>query len=386
MTPAQRFPRTTESHACATQNHAYKYESRGLHLNTSSGILKNMRKNALIIITIIVTIFSLHVTLELFLPAHSSDSYHEIEIPKKATFRQAVNILADEQLIRDKNIFLALGRISGIDKKILPGFYSIWGTMSPLDIFKALRDGQIIEYNIRVQEGDSIFDIADTFSEIGLLSKGDFIELSRDPEFLSFYDIESQSLEGYLYPDTYKVPKGISASETIAMMINKMREQYSDELLVRTDEIGMTVNEVLTLASIIEKEAVLDSERPVISAVYHNRLDLKMKLQADPTAIYGIIRSRKRITRADLLRKTPYNTYAFKGLPPGPIASPSIKSIVAALYPADVAYLFFVSKDDVSHYFSSTAKEHLEGVRLYREWKEELKSQPATTEQDDNTS
>jgi UPF0755 protein len=345
-----------------------------------------MKKNTLIIVIIIVAIFSLHVTLELFLPAQGSDSYHEIEIPKKATFRQAVNILADEQLIRDKNIFLALGKISGIDKRIIPGFYSIWGTMNPLDIFKALRDGQIIKYNIRVKEGDSIFDIADIFADKGLLSKGDFIELTRDPDFLSFYDIKSQSLEGYLYPDTYKVPKGISASETIGMMINKMREQYSDELLVRTDEIGMTVNEVLTLASIIEKEAVLDSERSVISAVYHNRLNLKMKLQADPTAIYGIKRSRERITRADLLRKTPYNTYAFKGLPPGPIASPSIKSIVAALYPADVSYLYFVSKDDVSHYFSSTAEEHLKAVRLYREWKEELKSEPAMTKQDDNTS
>ncbi len=358
----------------------------GLHLNTASGILKNMKKNLLIIAFCIVAIFALHITVELFMPAQGRDTYHEIEIPQKTTFREAVDILADAKLIRDKNIFLALGRISGIDKKLSPGFYSIWGTMSPFAIFEALRDGQIIEYKLRVREGDSIFDIADTFAEIGLLSKGDFIELSKDPHFLSRYNIESESIEGYLYPDTYKVPKGIGAVETIGMMINRMREQYSDQLLARTEELGMTVNEILTLASIIEKEAVLDSERALISAVYHNRLNMKMKLQADPTAIYGVKSSRKRITRADLLRKTPYNTYAFKGLPPGPIASPTVESIVAALYPANVSYLYFVSKDDIRHHFSTTGKEHLNAVRFYREKRKELEDETAVSEPDDNTS
>jgi len=135
----------------------------------------------------------------------------------------------------------------------------------------------------------------------------------------------------------------------------------------------MTENEVLTLSSIIEKEAVIDAERPLISAVYHNRLRKKMQLQADPTAIYGIKTSREKITRNDLLRKTPYNTYQIKGLPPGPIASPGLKSITAALYPADVPYLYFVSLDDRTHQFSTTDKEHVEAVKLYRKRQQEIR-------------
>ena len=159
-------------------------------------------------------------------------------------------------------------------------------------------------------------------------------------------------------------------------MIARMREKYTDKLAARAQELGMTRNQVLTLASIIEKEAVIDSERSVISAVYHNRLRKNMQLQADPTAIYGVKSSKERITLNDLKRKTAYNTYAIKGLPPGPIASPGLKSIVAALYPANVSYLYFVSQDDRSHRFAETEKEHAENVRLYRAKKREMKNTP----------
>jgi UPF0755 protein len=156
-------------------------------------------------------------------------------------------------------------------------------------------------------------------------------------------------------------------------MIDKMREKFTEKVVTRMKEIAMTENELLTLASIIEKEAIVDSERPLISAVYHNRLKKKMQLQADPTAIYGIKSSRERITREDLRRKTPYNTYQIKGLPPGPIASPGLKSIMAALYPAAVPYIYFVSIDDHTHQFSTTAEEHLQAVKLYRQRQQEIK-------------
>jgi UPF0755 protein len=342
-----------------------------------------MKKSLIVTVFCTLLIFSTHLLVELFVPAQGYTRYSEIEIPSGTTFRQAVKILSDEKLIRDANVFLLLGRLTGTDRKISAGFYSIWGGMSPLDIFKALQNGQIIEYEIRILEGENIFDIADRFSDIGLIARGDFIELAGDPYLLLSHEIESKSIEGYIYPDTYKIPKGISPENAIGMMISRMREKYSDELLVRSAELGMTENEVLTLASIIEKEAVLDSERPIISAVYHNRLKKKMRLQADPTAIYGVKSTRKKITKSDLLRKTPYNTYTIEGLPPGPIASPSLKSIVAALHPADVPYLYFVSKDDMSHYFSKTAREHLEAVKLYRELKEQLKKNAVATSRDD---
>lgn len=332
-----------------------------------------MKKNIFIIVASILFMVFSYIAFELFVPAQPGSGNIEVEIPQGATFRQTLEILHDLKLIRDKNIILLLGRLTGADRKIRAGFYSIWSNMSPFDIFKIIRRGQIIEYEIKILEGDSLLEISEQFEKTGIIKKEDFIQLAENRTFLDSYEIETKSIEGYIFPDTYKIPKGVPPGNAIGSMIDKMREKFSYEILSRMEETGMTENEVLTLASIIEKEAVVDSERPLISAVYHNRLKKKMQLQADPTAIYGIKSSREKITREDLLRKSPFNTYQIKGLPPGPIASPGLKSIVAALYPADVPYLFFVAQDDRTHQFSTTAEEHLEAVKLYRQHQQERK-------------
>jgi UPF0755 protein len=193
------------------------------------------------------------------------------------------------------------------------------------------------------------------------------MKLAKDSKFLWAHRIHAPSIEGYIFPDTYLIPKGMPAEEAVGAMIDRMRGKFSELMIQRMDQLGMSEREVLTLASIIEKEAVIDSERSLISAVYHNRLKKSMPLQADPTAIYGIKSSREKITREDLLKRTPYNTYVIKGLPPGPIASPGLKSIMAALYPADVPYLYFVSRDDRSHQFSTNIEDHEKAVKLYRQ-------------------
>ena len=324
-----------------------------------------------------------YIAFEMLVPAQTGNKKLEIEIPRGSTFRQAVDILYDRKLIRDKNIFMLVGRLTGADRKIRAGFYSIWSSMSPFDIFKIIRRGQIVEYEIKILEGDSLLEISEQFEKNGILKKEEFINLAHDPDFLASYRIESKSIEGYIFPDTYRIPKGISPKDALGSMIDKMREKFSFEILARMEKMGMTENQVLTLASIIEKEAVVDSERPLISAVYHNRLKKKMQLQADPTSIYGIKSSREKITLEDLRRKTPYNTYQIKGLPPGPIASPGLKSIMAALYPADVPYIYFVSLDDRTHQFSTTAEEHIEAVKLYRQWQQEIKD--AETDQNDDS-
>jgi len=314
-----------------------------------------------------------YAAFELFVPAQTVGVKTEIEIPQGATFRQTIEILHDQKLIRDKNIFLLLGRLTGADRRIRAGFYSIWSNMSPLDIFRIIRSGQIIEYEIKILEGDSLLEISEQFEKNHIMNKEKFMKLATDRDFLDSYEIEAKSIEGYIFPDTYKIPKGVLPEDAVGSMIDKMREKFSYEILSRMDEKGMTENELLTLASIIEKEAVVDSERPLISAVYHNRLKKNMLLQADPTAIYGIKSSREKITREDLLRITPYNTYKIKGLPPGPIASPGLKSIEAALYPANVPYIYFVSLDDRSHQFSATAEQHLQAVKQYRQRQQEIK-------------
>ena len=337
-----------------------------------------MKKNIFIIVASILLMVFFYIAFELFVPAQSGSGNTEIKISHGATFRQAAEILFDRKLIRDKNIFLLIGRLTGADRKTRAGFYSIWNNMSPFDIFKIIRRGQIIEYEIKILEGDSLLEISEQFEKTGIIKKEEFLKLAKSPDFLDSYEIETESIEGYIFPDTYKIPKGVPPENAIGGMIDRMREKFSFEMLTRMEDIGMMENEVLTLASIIEKEAVVDSERPLISAVYHNRLKKKMQLQADPTAIYGIKSSREKISREDLLRKSPYNTYQITGLPPGPIASPSLKSIMAALNPADVPYIYFVAQDDRTHKFSSTAEEHLQAVKLYRQRKQEIKDNAKT--------
>ncbi len=328
-----------------------------------------MVRNALVMLAGFLLMVIAYAAFEMFVPVRSGNKNIEVEIPRGATFRQAADVLWKERLIRDKKIFLALGRLTGADRKIRAGFYSFWSNMSPLDIFSIIRKGRIIEFELRVIEGDSLYEIAETFAKAGLVSEEEFMELVRDPGILASHDIEAQSMEGYLYPDTYIVPKGIKAEDALDIMLSRMKEKFSPEIAARAEALGMTKTGVLTLASIIEKEAVADEERPVISAVYHNRLRKGMPLQADPTSIYGIKSSKERITKADLQRKTPYNTYVIKGLPPGPIASPGLKSMIAAVNPAQVPYLYFVSNNDGTHNFSISLNEHEAAVRAYREKK-----------------
>ena len=328
-----------------------------------------MRRNTKLLIIGIILFFGFYVAYQLLSPLPVGNKNIEVRIPKGASFREAVEIFSKEKLIRNKTLFLIIGRITGIDRKIRAGYYSVYRSMSLLDLLKVLRKGQIIEYEITVIEGDSLREIAEKLSEKGIADKDEFKDLATDTNFLASYTIDAPSLEGYLFPDTYKIPKGMDPEDAVGIMINKMREKYSDKLKARAKEIGFSEREVLTLASIIEKEAVTDDERSLISAVYHNRLKKKMLLQADPTAIYGIKSSKEKITSKDLKRKTLYNTYTIKGLPPGPIASPGIKSIMAALYPAKVSYIYFVSNNDSTHHFSVSMEEHQAAVREYREKK-----------------
>ncbi len=335
-----------------------------------------MKKNIFFVFSAIVLLFFLYAAAELFLPVRTTSRNVEIEIPKGTTFRQAVGLLQNEKLIRDKRIFLLTARLSGTDRKIRAGFYSLWSGMSPFEILKVLLKGKIIEYQIKVLEGDSLSEIADAFARTGIISAEEFMELAKDRDLLEYHGISAPSVEGYIFPDTYTIPKGMDAEDALDTMIYRMREKYSDKFTARAQELGMSENQVLTLASIIEKEAVLDSERSLISAVYHNRLRKNMMLQADPTSIYGVKSSKEKITLNDLKRKTPYNTYRMKGLPPGPIASPGLKSIVAALYPDNVPYLYFVAQDDRSHRFAESEEDHAENVRLYRAKKQEMKNTP----------
>lgn len=308
---------------------------------------------------------SLYLTIELTKPLKIPEEM-EVYVPKGSSFSYIASTFREKGIIKNELIFKFVGKILGIEKRARAGYYLITKDMSLLDILKKLLEGRIIEYTLTVVEGDSIFEIGSKLSKINPEFENQLLELSKDQRFLEKLKIDAPSLEGYLYPATYYIPKGMDLKDIITMMVKKFWTVYDDTLLEKTKKMGWTVNKVLTLASIIEKEAKLDEEKPLISAVYHNRLRIGMPLQADPTAIYGIKRFRDGVTKKDLLNKTPYNTYIIKGLPPGPIASPSLSSIKAALNPAKVPYLYFVAKGDGSHEFSSTYDKHLSAINAIR--------------------
>jgi len=311
----------------------------------------------------------IYIGSQLFVPSYIGSTQLEVQIPEGATYKQAINILYTNNLIRDKNIFIILGKLTGLDRKIRYGYYSFWGKMSPFAVFRHLKEGKIIEYQVTIVEGDSLPEIGAKLAAAKIMGLDKFNQLVRDSDFLKLEGIEAPSIEGYLFPQTYKIPKGVNPKTVLKGMVSLFRAAYTDELRTRAKEIGWSENRVLTLASIIEKEAITDPERPIISAVYHNRIMQGMPLQADPTAIYGVKSSKLKITRNDLKKKTDYNTYVIKGLPPGPIASPGIKSIIAALYPAKVPYLYFVSQNNGTHYFSKTLGEHRSAIRRIRSGK-----------------
>jgi peptidoglycan lytic transglycosylase G len=328
-----------------------------------------MKKNLLWTVLLLFSIFLTYGVTQLLLPLPLHNEPMEFEVKRGATFRQVVDSLDERKLIGDKSVFYILGRAWGIDRKIKAGYYPLSGTRSPWDIFNVLREGAIIEYVITIVPGDSLFEIGKKFSALDMTDVAEFMSVCTDRGFLTALDVDSPSLEGYLYPDTYRFSKGHTVKELLTMMVYRMREKYDDEMKAQTLSLGLSERELLTIASIIEKEAATDEERPLIAAVYYNRLRKGMHLQSDPTAIYGVKRSGEKITKEDLARKTPYNTYVISGLPSGPIASPGLKSITAALHPPMVPYLYFVSNNDGTHSFSVSLEQHNNAVRVYREKK-----------------
>jgi UPF0755 protein len=199
-----------------------------------------------------------------------------------------------------------------------------------------------------------------------LAPAADILRAAGDPAFLRSVGVEGTSLEGYVFPDTYYFTRGLTAEQMLARTVQRLRAKLTPALVARADERGLDVHELLTLASIIEREAVVHDERRLISAVFWNRLQLGMPLQADPTVQYAVGKERRALTRMDLATDHPFNTYTRPGLPPGPIASPGLAAIEAALDPAPVKYLYFVASDDHRHHFSTTVEEHNAAVARYR--------------------
>ena len=272
-------------------------------------------------------------------------------------------ILKKNDIVTNAPMFMVLAMIRQKAKNLRAGTYRFDGNHYPDEILKMLFAGDYIKYRLTIKEGYNIFDIAERLrSEKIYFSKEDFIRIALSKDTTEIFGVNAPSMEGFLYPDTYEIIPHMTPNEIIDRMVSRFKEKYSPEMKLRASQIGFTELQVLTLASMIEKEAQSNDEKAIISSVFHNRLRVGMKLQSDPTAIYGLQGFRREIEPEDLRRDTPYNTYLCSGLPPGPICSPSKSSIKAALWPDDTRYLFFVSKGNGRHVFSRTFSEHSLGI------------------------
>ena len=281
------------------------------------------------------------------------------------TFREVSKILEQEGLIKNSKVFLLWARVKGYTRLLKAGEYNLSPAMSPERIMEMLTRGEIITHLVTIPEGFSIEKIADVLSENNLINREAFLSYTISDGIQQRYGINGNGLEGYLYPDTYHFARGLEARAIVDSMIDRFRE-VTGPYLADIANSGMSLHEVVTLASIIEKETGKADERPLIASVFLNRLKKRMRLESDPTVIYGIKNFSGNIKKKDLSTRTPYNTYVIKGLPPGPIANPGLDSVRAVLFPADTDFLFFVSKNDGSHHFSKSLKEHNRAVYIYQ--------------------
>lgn len=249
------------------------------------------------------------------------------------------------------------------------GEYAITIPASPKDILHILSEGNVHLYSITIPEGLIIREIAELLDVEGFAAQKDILTATNNVSLISDLDRDAKNLEGYLYPETYRFAKGTSAEEIVAAMVFQFHKVFVQEWVERAKDLSMSVRDVVILASLIEKETSLKDEMRIISSVFHNRLKIGMKLDCDPTIIYVLKLEGKfkdHLYTKDLEFDSPFNTYLYSGLPPGPIANPGRHSLEAALYPADEKFFYFVSKNDGSHHFSRTFREHQNAVNKYQ--------------------
>ncbi len=277
--------------------------------------------------------------------------------------------LVDAGVIRDALAFRAALWWTGRSRELQAGEYRFDRPLAASDVVERLARGDVYARRITFPEGLTIREMAGLYESRGFGAAARFLEAAANASLIRDLDAEALDLEGYLFPETYALPRETPASRLIAMMVDRFRATFTDEWRRRAEEQGWTPRQVVTLASLVEKETGKAEERPVVAAVYRNRLKIGMGLQADPTVVYALQQAGRytgNIRRDDLALDSPYNTYRHAGLPPGPIAAPGAASLEASLMPANVSYLYFVSRNNGSHVFAQTLAEHNRNVREFQ--------------------
>ncbi len=311
----------------------------------------------------------------LWTPARSDDANQLFRVGPGESLRSVAHRLDAEQLLPDRALFgpgvlVAFARMLGLDRDVKSGEYDLAPSMTPLQILDLLVSGAVKTHAVTLPEGLRLDEIAERLEAAGITDADSFVKKGRDTEFVRSLGLEAETVEGYLYPETYRFRRDTPAEEVLREMLKLFQASFADADREQVATSGMSLHQVVTLASIVEKETAAGAERPRIAAVFHNRLRRGMRLQSDPTVIYGLIYTygefNGNIRSRDLRTDNAYYTYTRSGLPPGPIASPSMASIRAVLNPEKVGYLYFVSKNDGTHQFSATLAEHNRAVQQYQ--------------------
>lgn len=312
-------------------------------------------------------------------PVSSDKTEVVFDVSPGSTLVQISNNLQDAGLIRHSKSFQLYAKAKGLASKFKVGEYSLNQAMTPDDIMGVIVSGKSIAHNLTIAEGLNIFDIAQIFEKNNVGPKEEFLKLIHDKIFIKslFSDPASTnenltSLEGYLFPETYKITKFEGTKSVVTQMVNRFLVVWKEIEPQVTPLIqqGWTRNQIVTLASIVEKETGASFERPIVSSVFHNRITQKMRLQTDPTVLYGLALQQGRmptnITKNDLLTPSSHNTYTIGGLPPTPIANPGKEALLATVKPARTNYLYFVSQNNGTHAFSETFEQHNNAVKDFQ--------------------
>jgi UPF0755 protein len=341
-------------------------------ISFTNGVDKGLKRIKIIVaITMLLLIFIavgvyLHIIISADKPANTEPVQHVVIVKPGQGFLAFSQRLHKAGIINNLNKFKLFAYIKGYEKRIKAGEYLLSSAMSPKEILEIVVNGKVRLHRLTVPEGYNLRQIARIVAEAGFGTEADFLRAATDTDQVHMKGIDSETFEGYLFPDTYYFPKGVRPEDIISIMVKRFWTIFKPEWKKRAEVLGFSIHQIVTFASIIEKETGAAFERPIISSVFHNRLKRRMRLQSDPTVIYGIKDFDGNLTRKHLSQKTPYDTYRINGLPPGPIANAGIEAIEAALYPADTKFLYFVSKKDNTHKFSANIRDHNNAVRKYQ--------------------
>ena len=336
---------------------------------------KKFSKNQLVIICccLVVTFAISSYSIILFFPQDNKHNYVTVSIKPGFTLSKISDLLYEKNIISNKRMFELAALAMGKEKEFPIGTFQLINTSTNFEIINQLVNESPEIVKVRILEGWNSRQIANYLSEIMSFDSTEVIQLAHDKDFILENGLDVSSLEGYFFPDTYFFFKGENLENVLSHLVKQHKMFWKRTYEIRAEQINLSKHEVVTLASIIEGEAIYNNERPKISAVYHNRLNINMKLQADPTIQFIINEPPRRLLNKDLKINSPYNTYLNKGLPPGPINSPGKHSLLAALFPEENDFLFFVARGDGYHTFSTNKRDHDKAKRKFQKIRRKLK-------------